>query len=205
MRLFDSDDKAGMIFTENSSFDENGMIKGEMNKRQKLMQGDIVKNIFLNSYITTSSVMVKKSVFDSIGMFEEDLAIAEDDNMWMRIAMVHKVLLLDEPLVLYRVRQDSLCSNYREVIKGVVNNIDLLRSKYPHIFQRVGHSAIRSKYSVLHFCEGYQLFSNNDFETANSFQEKHRAQPMADKIIDISFCMLRSSTSHTYHQTNQAW
>ena len=149
-----------MIFTENSSFDEHGMIKVKMNKRRNLMHGDLVRNIFLNSYITTSSVMVKKSVFDSIGMFEEDLAIAEDDNMWMRIAMVHKVLLLDEPLVLYRVRQDSLCSNYREVIKGVVKNIELFEEEnIRSFFKRVGYSAIRKKYSILHFCQGYQLFS----------------------------------------------
>ncbi|HUL00885.1 MAG TPA: glycosyltransferase family A protein, partial [Nitrospirota bacterium] len=94
LALFENDHQVGMVFTENYYFDEHGLKEIKIFKRKLLMYGNIVRNIFLNSYVVTSTVMVRKSVFDDVGLFEEGLAIAEDDNMWMRICLKNRIELL---------------------------------------------------------------------------------------------------------------
>jgi glycosyltransferase involved in cell wall biosynthesis len=164
--LFQSDDNLGMVFTENYFFDEHGIKKNKLNKRKRLMYGDIVRNIFLNSYVATPTVMVRKSVFDAVGFFEEGLTVAEDDNMWMRIAMRYGVELLDEPLVLCRVTEGSLSRTNRNIFLGVRKHIEIIKNKYPDIYKYLGNSAIRRKYSDLFFSEGYNHFSKHQYKKA---------------------------------------
>jgi hypothetical protein len=45
---------------------------------------------------------MRKKLFDSIGGFDEDMAAAEDYDLWLRILVDHEVGLLDEPLVTRR-------------------------------------------------------------------------------------------------------
>lgn len=182
--LFEGDAKVGMVFTENSSFNDSGIIKEKENKRERLMQGDIVKEIFMNSYVVTSSVMVRKSVFDVVGLFEEELIVAEDDNMWMRIAMNYEVKLLDEPMLMYRITEGSLSQRPHAVFTGVKASINIIESKYPDLCKRLGKSAIRRKYSSLLFSEGYHFFIQGmQKEARRNFAKSYCNSPLKLKIL----------------------
>ena len=165
---FQNDDKLGMVFTENSFFNDRGVTKGRVNKRDSLMQGDIVRNIFLKSYVATPTVMVRKSVFEAVGLFEEELVVAEDDNMWMRIGMKYSIELIDETLAQCRITDGSLSRKKHSIYHGVRNHMQVIRSKYPDIYQRLGESAINVKYAELLFSEGYCSFSHYDYKDARS-------------------------------------
>lgn len=166
--LFNKDDKLGMAFTENRFFNEQGITTNKANKRDRLMRGDIVKNIFLNSYVVTSTVMVRKRVFDTVGLFEEGLIVAEDDNMWMRIGLEYRVELLDEPLLMYRVVEGSLSNKRSNIFLGVKASIEIIKNKYPDLYSHLGTSVIRKKYYNLFFSEGYHYFSQGMHKEARS-------------------------------------
>lgn len=157
--LFNENENLGMAFTENCFFDEHGITDEKVNKRERLMHGDIVKNIFLNSYVVTSTVMVRKIYFDTIGVFEEGLTVAEDDNMWMRIGMKYGVELLDEPLLMYRITAGSLSRTNKNIFNGVKTSIEIIKDKYPDLYRHLGKATVRKKYSELLFSEGYHYFS----------------------------------------------
>ncbi len=64
------------------------------------------KNVFQrlleNNFIrSSSSVMVKKSVIDNVGLFDESLKNANDWEMWIRIAQKYDFDFVDEPLFKY--------------------------------------------------------------------------------------------------------
>ncbi|MDD2541270.1 MAG: glycosyltransferase family A protein [Desulfuromonadaceae bacterium] len=166
--LFNNNDKLGMVFTENSFFNEQGITMSKANKRERLMSGDIVRNIFLNSYVATPTVMVRKNVFDTVGLFEEGLIVAEDDNMWMRIGMGFRVELIDKPMVLCRITEGSLSRKNHNIYMGVKASIEIIKKKYPDLYNRLGMLAIRKKYSNLFFSEGYHYFSQGIQKEARS-------------------------------------
>lgn len=171
--VFNKKKEVGMVYTENCSFDKyNRIVDRSLGKREKLMRGDVVRNIFLNSYLTTSTVMVRKAVFDRVGLFEEQLKAAEDDNMWMRIAMEYPIEMIDEPLVRYRITEGSLSRTYSKCIEGVKKNIELIRIKYPDLYQRLGRKSMDNKYYVIYFSEGYNCFTTKEYDAAKVYFKK---------------------------------
>jgi glycosyltransferase involved in cell wall biosynthesis len=49
--------------------------------------------------ITTSSLLIHKSIFDDIGLFDESLKICEDYDMWLRITNKYNIALINIPLI----------------------------------------------------------------------------------------------------------
>ncbi len=49
--------------------------------------------------ISPSAVLIHRSVFADAGLFDEELAVCEDYDLWLRITARYPVLLVDEPLV----------------------------------------------------------------------------------------------------------
>ena len=67
--------------------------------------------LFLNVFPHTS-VMLRRSVLQSVGRYDERFEYAQDYEFWSRIARSHEVAGLTEPLVSYRTSSTSLTSTY---------------------------------------------------------------------------------------------
>lgn len=156
---FETHSDVDMVFTENSFFCETGILMKTMDKK-RLMKGDVVKNIFKYSSVATPTVMVKKEVFADVGLFDEDLTVAEDDNMWLRIALQKKVGLIDKVLVTCRISEGSLSRNGSDLFIGVEKHLQRINEKYPELRVRLG-SQIRNKYYQLYFSWGLYYFNDN--------------------------------------------
>jgi hypothetical protein len=63
-------------------------------------------------------VMVKREVFDRVGLFDETLSMAEDLDMWRRIARHYPFHVLEEPLVRIRRQETSMSSDKRGASAG---------------------------------------------------------------------------------------
>lgn len=50
--------------------------------------------------ISPSAVMIERTLFDRVGMFDETLPACEDYDMWLRICARYPVLFVEEPLVI---------------------------------------------------------------------------------------------------------
>ena len=50
--------------------------------------------------ISPSSVMMKREVFDEVGLFDENLPVCEDYDLWLRMSCRCPIHFIDEPLVI---------------------------------------------------------------------------------------------------------
>ena len=74
--------------------------------------GDIFIDSLQTCLISPSAVILKTDLFRALGGFDEDLAAAEDYDLWLRILVDHEAGLLDEPLVTRRAgHSDQLSSS----------------------------------------------------------------------------------------------
>jgi glycosyltransferase involved in cell wall biosynthesis len=78
--------------------------------------GRNVRDAFLLDAIpSTSGVMVRRTVFEVVGLFDVTLPRAEDRDMWLRaIATGRRFVGVPEPLVLYRV--NTLQTDARKIV-----------------------------------------------------------------------------------------
>ena len=97
-------------------------------KKHKKSGGNIFKNSLQLCCISPSSVVLKKQIFDDYGLFDENLAVCEDYDMWIRITAKEEVGFLDSPLVLkYGGHSDQLSKKFwgmdRFRIKSLEKNL----------------------------------------------------------------------------------
>lgn len=63
-------------------------------------------NIFIPSLalclVSPSAVMIKKALFDEVGLFEESFPACEDYDLWLRISCRYPIFLIETPLVVKR-------------------------------------------------------------------------------------------------------
>jgi glycosyltransferase involved in cell wall biosynthesis len=74
----------------------------------------------------TSSFMVRRELFDQVGMFAVALKRAQDWDMWLRLAAVTNFAALDRPLVRYRRLPEGLHKNRIETARGRLQVIQRL-------------------------------------------------------------------------------
>jgi len=77
----------------------------------------IVENFFLASTIDciawTSAVMIPKTIFNTIGGFNENMRSIQDTDLWIRIALKYKVAFCSKPTTYKVIRyQENHLSNY---------------------------------------------------------------------------------------------
>jgi len=67
-------------------------------KYRKIGKDAFVENL---SYcnIAPSSVLLHKNILDDVGLFDENLEVCEDYDMWLRITQKYEVGLIDEKLI----------------------------------------------------------------------------------------------------------
>jgi len=116
-----------------------------------------VMNYFDFPCITSSSVIIKKDVFDSVGLFDTRLKYGEDQHLWFRIAAAFKVYYNDSPLVYYNMH-DHLKGNSlvdaRDLDSDLVSVIDDL--------EIYGKNWERFKYNyLLKYLRPYYLFDHH--------------------------------------------
>ena len=77
--------------------------KGQNHKRMGLIFCDALKKCIIGP----STVLLHKSIFSRYGMFREDLEIAEDYELWLRICEKEYISYVDMPLIVKRDRDDT--------------------------------------------------------------------------------------------------
>ena len=97
-------------------------------KKHKKSGGNIFKNSLQLCCISPSSVVLKKQIFDDYGLFDENLEVCEDYDMWIRITSKEEVGFLNSPLVLkYGGHSDQLSKKFwgmdRFRIKSLEKNL----------------------------------------------------------------------------------
>ncbi|MCH8068651.1 MAG: glycosyltransferase [Candidatus Marinimicrobia bacterium] len=90
----------------------NGVRVNPMKKHAK-SGGWIFQECLPLCCISPSSVIIHRSVFDEVGLFDETLPVCEDYDMWLRIAARYPILFLDKKLIVkYGGHKDQLSRKY---------------------------------------------------------------------------------------------
>jgi len=86
-----------------------------------LHRGNVLAEMFRDNFVCFSSCMVRREVFDTVGLFDECRPIAIDFELWLRAATHFRFDYVDEPLVNYRVGHASLSTRVEERYRTVLD------------------------------------------------------------------------------------
>lgn len=94
-----SDTKTGMVYCK-SCLVKDGKTKPYLPYRSiKNKEGNILPDILRQSFIDTPAVLIRSSVFNTVDVFDEELKILEDYELFIRVASSYNIKLTNEILL----------------------------------------------------------------------------------------------------------
>ena len=123
--------------------------------------------------ILTSTVLVRASCFESIGMFDGSGEVVDDHDFFLRLAARYPVWHLDEALVRYRVVPGSLGrvravqrleQHRRTIERAITSHPGILRGQTAHYLKRRWRSFYR--------WGGMMLYYRHEYRTARRYLQK---------------------------------
>lgn len=109
LAILDSDDRLSLVFCSSTLFGPDGRNLGDIYGGHAPTVGpDAWKALLVTNFIATPSVMARRAQLLALGGFDCSLKIGEDQDMWIRLALVGDVGFEPESLVKVHERENSL-------------------------------------------------------------------------------------------------
>jgi glycosyltransferase involved in cell wall biosynthesis len=84
-------------------------------------RGRVYDALLAQNFVCFSSVVVRREVFEAVGLFDPTLPLAIDYDLWLRVARHFEFDYVDEALVRYRTGHANLSSRVAERIAAVLS------------------------------------------------------------------------------------
>jgi len=113
--LLAANPKLGVVYSRRWLIDEQG--RHLYFPQPPLPRGNVLEAMFRQNFICFSSAVVRRIVFDQVGLFDSTLALAIDYDLWLRVAQRFPFDYVNEALVKYRTGHASLSRRTEERLK----------------------------------------------------------------------------------------
>jgi glycosyltransferase involved in cell wall biosynthesis len=106
-------DEVGVVYGKSVKIDTRGLpVVRPGRSRRVPAQGEVFDRLVEKNFVVASSVLIRRSCFDEVGVFDEALFF-EDYDMWLRLARAFKFLYSPEPSTLRRWHDRSFAHQNR--------------------------------------------------------------------------------------------
>lgn len=113
VRCLDENPTVGLVHTWMVLVDEHGKSTGRVMNSNA--EGDIWKQLLEKNTVASSSVMLRRCCFETVGVFSpsRDFYTVEDWEFWIRIAAHYPFAMIKEPLLSWRQHANNGSKNWR--------------------------------------------------------------------------------------------
>ena len=127
--------KFDLVFSNAYIVDHQSQIKGCFDEF-RLKNNCSLEDLILDKFgIPALTVMLRKSVFEKVGLYDENLII-EDWDMWIRIADKGSLAFIIEKLAYYRMHDNNISSNLQLMMQARFQIIEKWKAVYPEIYKK---------------------------------------------------------------------
>jgi glycosyltransferase involved in cell wall biosynthesis len=105
-------DPVTMVYTDRDNFGDLSRSRQRQSDSVTLYDGDIFEPLLSGNFVTLSSALIRKDVFDKLGGFSVEQQGVQDWDMWLRYAASGgRVGLCREPLTRYRIHDAQMTND----------------------------------------------------------------------------------------------
>jgi glycosyltransferase involved in cell wall biosynthesis len=165
---------AGLCYTWTALADEQGKATGRVIASRA--EGNVWQQLTeINFVCCGSTPLIRRSCFDTTGLFAEDLRFSEDWDMWLRIALKYPFVVIKEPLIRYRQHEAGISKNCQSMLE---TSRILIERNFANVPTELLHFRNRS-YGCIYLYLGWRAIENQNYQQAKEFGAQaiaHRPQ-----------------------------
>lgn len=136
-------------YTDHVRINDAGQsINSERNPRRTLPDGDIVEALLrLRAGTPTPTVMAERELIERAGGFDQQQGLHEDYDLWLRLALLSKVLVLAEPLAGVRRHDQHFSSGGIRNFQARLRVFEKMQDRVFGLRQRAALKAARARHA----------------------------------------------------------
>lgn len=121
--LLDANKELGLVYSDCYVIDSNGnLLKNTYFHSVKPFSGNIFNELLVSNFIPQLTVLVRGEALGKVGVFDLKYKIAQDYELWLRIAEYYPIGFIEQPLAKYRIHgrsayQKNMVLSYQEEIQ----------------------------------------------------------------------------------------
>lgn len=123
VEAMDANPRVKLVFTDMRHMVNDSLVHSSyLHERgyRHLAGGHIYDNLLKGNFIFTPTVVLRRDVLNETGHFDEQLPIAEDYDLWLRIARRFEILFIDRPLATRRRVGSNITEDRRVYIESCI-------------------------------------------------------------------------------------
>lgn len=162
--------KMDTIYQKSNQYNAERMLNNNVT-----VNNNCFRNLYFDNFIPSIGVLIRKSVVDKYGLFDENIGI-EDWEYWLRITQFEKIGYYSKPVALYRINDESM-THYRNSQDGEKKFCYILSSEIKILEKYRNAVGIYSYYRILRY-DVFQLeyAYNLGYELAINLLKEYIAQ-----------------------------
>lgn len=114
------------------------------------LHGKCFIELFKRNRIAVLTVLVRKSVIDEIGFFNEAVSRVDDYELWLRICSRYPIGFQDNKLALYRCHDTNASHDYIKMEQAELKALKSFYNKNKQIFESIDKKIINKRFFELH-------------------------------------------------------
>ena len=160
------------------------------------LHGKCFTELFRRNRIAVLTVLLRKSVIDDIGFFNETVSRADDYELWLRICSKYPLGFQDKKLALYRCHDTNASRDYIEMEQAELNALETLYKKNKEAFIFIDKNTLNNRFSKLHteVANGFFWQKHNYGFALHHYLKALYFKPFCWKNIKQAFWCLLSRT-----------
>jgi glycosyltransferase involved in cell wall biosynthesis len=139
--------------------------------RKLVARGVTLQDIFMENLISGPAFMVRRKVFDQVGLFDDNAFLMNDLHLFYRIGARFGLRYVDYIGVRKRVHAKNLTTTHPHYEYGV-KSLEDIRQKYPDVYRRIGKSLFNRKLARKYYRLGLYNEKSGDRSTARKMYRK---------------------------------
>ena len=169
VRLMESNPQLGLVYCGHTKCYENGE-KLEYIPSDKYT-GNLSNKVFTMVFCTTSMILIRKSVLDDAGTFDEDLSFWQEYDLVIRICQHSEVQRVPEPLV-YILHSSSDPNRLSVKIDGWLKAVEYINKKYAHELGQLSPEDMRARQLMIYNDAANRCATAGDMKRHKEFLKK---------------------------------
>ena len=110
--LLDADSEVSLVYTDlRVIYDDGRLVPSFLASRPLASDGYVFTQLTESGFILPSTVLLRRSCLEAVGMFDETMRSHEDIELWLRLCHRWKVASVRQPLVHRRQGAQNMTSN----------------------------------------------------------------------------------------------
>ncbi|MEK7498787.1 MAG: glycosyltransferase [Patescibacteria group bacterium] len=118
---FFSDESIGLVYADMEFFGEPFRFRFFSEMAGGMWGGRVAQQLLRGNFIGTSSIVIRRTLFEEVGGFPLRVAIGEDYRTWLKVALRSKIQPAREPLVRYRMHGSQASKDRRKSYEALID------------------------------------------------------------------------------------